>query len=311
MNRIFRHTLVLCLLVAVWDMLASTAQAANPDSVKVAQLFVYASSGEVKFRDLVQPAIDSLIAMGEKAAPWLARKLDATDARERLTLANIFKGIGAVAVPALVPYLDAAGEYMPKNAARCLGQIADTSATRYLTPHLNHALYSVRSEVATALGQIKDTSAVMPLLDQLRGEPDGDVRKSCVVALGKIGDQRGVDALLHALSDPFFGARQTAVMALGQIEPAPTADVVTVLHRSSDQTRYNAIVALGMIGDPAANAFLVNMLHSPDPMVRGFAVEGLTAHPGDEVSRIIDEIAPGESDPFVRAQIDRYRRSAN
>ena len=311
MSRLLRHTCFVLTLLASWSAGAPAATAANADSAKVAQLFVYASSGEVRFRDMVQPAIDSLIAMGERATPWLARKLDATDARERLTLANIFKGIGAPAVPYVVPYLDSAGEYMPKNAARCLGQIADTSATRYLIPQLGNVLYAVRSEVATALGQIKDTSAVDPLLGQLGRERDGDVRKSCIVALGKIGDPRAIPSLLQGLSDPFFGARQTAVIALGNIAPAATSAIVTFLHRAGGETRYNAIVALGMIDDPEAQAFLLNMVHSPDPMVRGFAIEGLTAHPDKTASTVIDEIAPMETDPFVLAQIARYRRTAD
>ena len=140
--------IILTCAIVLLGHIASIAQA-ETDDAKIGRLFMMASSGAVRFHDLVQPAKDSLAAMGETAAIGLARKLNATDARERLTLADIFAAIGPVAVPHVVPYLDSAGEYMPKNAARCLGRIADTSATLALIPKLNRAPSVISSPVST------------------------------------------------------------------------------------------------------------------------------------------------------------------
>src|SRR5512134_2197355 len=57
---------------------------AESDAVRTARLFMWASDGNVRHRDLVGPAKDSLAQMGEKSAPYLARHLSTTDARERL-----------------------------------------------------------------------------------------------------------------------------------------------------------------------------------------------------------------------------------
>lgn len=305
MNRA-RTLLLLLILIATGN---GSAWATPSDSARVDSLFVYASSGSVRFRDMVQPAKDSLIAMGEKAAPWLARKLDATDARERLTLAQLFEGIGAVAVPYVTPYLDSAGEYMPKNAARCLGKIDDSSATPALITQLDHKEYSVRSEVATALGMIADGRATQPLLDQLSDEPDPEVRKSAVVALGRIGDPAAAEALIDAFDDPFFGVRQTAILAIGNLKEPPTAKVADAVHMNSGIARHAAIVALGQCDTELAHGILLDMLNSPDPMIRGFALEGLSVDSAEEDLAVVAGRLSGESDPFVLAQLARLRAS--
>jgi HEAT repeat protein len=286
-------------------IVAASARA-ETDDAKVDRLFMIASSGAVRFQELVQPAKDSLAAMGETAALGLVRKLNATDARERLTLADIYAAIGSVAVPHVVPYLDSAGEYMPKNAARCLSRIADTSATLALIPKLNHDLYAVRSGVATALGKIGDPRAVDDLIARLSDEPDSDVRKSCAVALGSIGDTSAAPILVYCLADPFFGVRQSAQTALTELNPSPITPLLAAIHRSSGMARHGAIVALGMTGNERARGFLINMLESSDPMVRGFSVEGLSNDSTAVIREHIVSLKEQESDPFVRAQIARW-----
>jgi len=296
---------VIVLVLLLFSLAAPTVQA-ETDQAKVDRLFVMASASGIRYTDMVKPAKDSLAAMGETAAIGLTHKLNATDARERLTLADIYAKIGAVAVPHLIPYLDSAGEYMPKNAARCLSRIADTSATLALIPKLNHDLYSVRSEVATALGKIADPRAIDALIERLADESDSDVRKSCVVALGRMGHSRAVPSLLYCLGDPFFGVRQSALIALTKIYPPPVTDLLATLHRSTGVARYGAIVALGNTGDERARGFLLNMLDSDEPLIRGFSIEGLLNDSTVTTRDQIVSLKGTETDPFVRAQIRRW-----
>lgn len=286
--------------------IAALTAYAETEQAKIDRLFMMASSSGIRFQDMVQPAKDSLAAMGEKAAIGLTHKLSITDARERHALADIYAAIGPVAVPHLIPFLDSAGEYMPKNAARCLSRIADTSATLALIPKLNHDLYGVRSEVATALGKIADRRAVDPLIERLFDEPDSDVRKSCVVALGAIGDTAAAPILVYSLGDPFFGVRQTALIALTKLSPHPINALVAAIHRFSGVARYGAIVALGETGDERARGFLLNMLDSDDPYIRGFSVEGLLNDSTATTHERIVSLKDDETDPFVRAQIRRW-----
>jgi HEAT repeat protein len=281
---------------------------AESDSIRVERLFMWASSGEVRFQDKVGPAKDSLAAMGAKAARWLAFRMDATDARERRTLAEIFEKIGPAGAPPLIPYLDSSGIYMPLNAARCLGLTKDTSATLSLTRKLDHNYYAIRSEVATALGKIRDLRGVSFLLAQLAHEEDGDVRKSCVVSLGLMADTRATGALLNALGDPFFGVRQTAIIALGQIKPPPVEALLESARTLTGVALHGALVALGGCVDSKARKFLFAMLENPSPLVRGFAVEGLSAHPDKRVTKRVATLRGKETDPFVLAQIARLER---
>jgi len=57
----------------------------------VNRLFMQASDGAIRHSDLVQPSKDSLAAMADSAAKYLALKLHSTDARERHTLVDIFR----------------------------------------------------------------------------------------------------------------------------------------------------------------------------------------------------------------------------
>ncbi|MBD3297357.1 MAG: hypothetical protein GF341_01785 [candidate division Zixibacteria bacterium] len=303
------HGRALMLLLVLIATGCGSVWAVPSDSARVDSLFIYASSGSVRHREMVQPAKDSLVAMGEKAAPWLARKLDATDARERLTLAQLFEGIGAVAVPYVTPYLDSAGEYMPKNAARSLGRIGDSSATPALVKHIGHDDFLVRSGIATALGKIADQRAAQPLLDRLPNEPDPEVRKSIVVALGRIGDPMAADALIDAFADPSFGVRQTAIFAIGNLSEPPTAEVADAVHTNKGIARHAAIVALGHCDTELAHGILLDMLNSPDPMIRGFALEGLSVDSAEEDLELLTDRLAGESDPFVLAQLARLRAS--
>jgi HEAT repeat protein len=285
-----------------------TPARAENDSVRVDRLFLWASSGEVRFQDKVGPAKDSLAVMGERAARWLARKMDATDARERRTLADLFEKIGPAGAPSLIPYLDSNGIYMPQNAARCLGLAKDTNAAVPLTRKLSHPYYAVRSEVATALGKIGDRRGVVPLLSQLAREEDGDVRKSCVVSLGLLADPQVTNALVLALSDPFFGVRQTAVISLDQIKPPPVTALIASARTLSGIGLYGALVALGGCDEKTAREFLIGMLEDPSPLIRGFAIEGLSVHADKHVRKRVEKLKQTEKDPFVMAQIARLER---
>ena len=296
------------LLVAARGAYAGAAPAcAETDSSRVMRLFLYASEGGVRYRDFVEPAKDSLAQMGADAARWLVHRLDATDARERLTLADIFEKIGPAATPHVVDHLDAPGDYTPRNAARCLGRIGDSSAVPALVRQLDNPWFNVRSQVATALGEIKDPRALDALLSRLPDEGDSDVRKSCVVALGRLGDARAAETLVAYLNDPFFGVRQSALQSLIDLAPCPLALLREAAQGFTPPGQYGAIVALGGCDDQRARSTLLQLLRFEDAMIRGFAVEALALHPEPKSRRAIEKLAASETDPFVIAQIARYR----
>ena len=83
---------VICLSAVFLFLLGGRNSAAQSlMEQKVDSLFMIASSGDIKFKDLVKPAIDSLAAMGGEITPLLIDKFDTKSARERVTLMNIIK----------------------------------------------------------------------------------------------------------------------------------------------------------------------------------------------------------------------------
>ncbi len=306
----WRASVLASLLFLLHSLFATTAHA-ETDSSRVARLFMWASDGNVRHRDLVDPAKDSLGQMGEKAASWLAKKLGTSDARERLTLADIFEKIGKPATPFLIPYLDAPGEDTPRNTARCLERIKDTAAVIPLLAQMDHPEYSVRSQVATALGKTRDSQALDSLINHLANDPDSDVRKSCAVAIGDCGDGEGVRTLVGALSDESFAVRQSSIAGLIKLRaPFPLLEqALAGTEGEGDATaRYSTIVALSGISEPRAEKIIDGFLMDSDPKVRGFAVEGLGAGTPLEHAARVATLKKSETNPFVLAQIARFEQ---
>lgn len=100
------------------------------------------------------------------------------------------------------------------GASLVLGHMKDKRAI----PYLLRALLTTDQKRAQAfmwsLGEIGDDAAIPFLLAALRAK---FVPKSAILALGKIGHPRTVDALLERLNDDDEAVRLLAVKALGQI----------------------------------------------------------------------------------------------
>ncbi len=245
----------------------------------VERLFIQASSGEIKYRDVVQPSKDSIIALGAKALPVMCSKLTSRDARERWTISDIFRGLGKVATDSLISYLDSNNKWVLLNVGRCLEQIKDTSATLPCLPLLSHDYYPVRSQFAQAIGRAADPRATEDLIYLLKRDEVGDVRKSAAVALGRIADSQAIIPLVRALADPYFGVRKTASRALTQYDPVPMQAVVSYCDSLSGIYLGTALETLGSSENPKIVPFLAEYLSHDQSLIRGYAIMAL-AHVG-------------------------------
>jgi HEAT repeat protein len=258
-------------MTIVYDPHLSQIQA---DSL-VDRLFIQASSGEVMFRNMVQPSKDSIAALGAKALPRMCAKLTTRDARERWAISDIFRALGSLATDSLVSYLDSDNQYVLLNVGRCLEQIKDTAATAACLPLLRHEKYPVRSQFAAALGRISDPRAVPNLVLTLAGDPVDDVRKSSAVALGLIGDSRATEALIVHLNDQYFGVRKAASEALLKLDPVPLDEIALAAGSYSGIAVGMVIETLGKTKDEQAEKHLLLFLESPAPLIRGYAIDAL------------------------------------
>ncbi|MCK4460786.1 MAG: HEAT repeat domain-containing protein, partial [candidate division Zixibacteria bacterium] len=106
----------------------TSAALADDVHKKFDSLFIIASSGGVQFREMVEPAKDSIAAMGEDVVPWLIDKFTTKSARDRWTIIHVLKRIGSPAVPYLVRALKRSDGLVVQRVCWALGDIADSAA---------------------------------------------------------------------------------------------------------------------------------------------------------------------------------------
>lgn len=246
------------LLIIIISLLISGNPAAQSSLKKqVDSLFVIASSGELKHRDLVKPTIEQLASLGKAIVPILVDKLDTKSARERLTIINIFKEIGSDAVPYLITSLKNPNGLIVQRVCWALGDLKDSSAVDPLIAVSNHSRWQVRDQAVGAFGDIADNKADDAVLFALN-DNIGQVRKAAAVSAGKMKIIESVSKLVHQLGDDFYGARMSAAEALLKMDSVYVAEFLADSLQSSNKfVRSLGCVILGEIGTDDA----IDILH--------------------------------------------------
>ena len=133
---------------------------------------------------------------------------------------------------------------------------------------------SFRSFVADTLVSIGGP-AVVAVVQVLRaGDPEARERAAWV--LGKIGDRRGVGALVRALGDRAARVRETAARALGEIgDRRAVKPLASALSEKDRFVRMAAARSLAELDDPDRCARMVALVGDADPVVRRFAAARL------------------------------------
>ncbi|MFH1373584.1 MAG: HEAT repeat domain-containing protein [bacterium] len=308
-KNVISQATVLLLFVALITVETAATDAALER--KIDSLFVIASSGEVKYRDLVEPAQDSIAALGIDAVPILVDKLTTKSARERWTIIWILQKIGSEAVPYLVTALKRSDGLVVQRVCWALGDIGDTAAVQPLIDVTGHSRWQVRDQAIGALGKIGDQRGSEAAVEAL-GDTIGQVRKAAVVACGKLTVARSVASLVHLLGDSFYGVRLAAAEALLKMD---TVDVMAVLGDSlaSDNDFVGDLGCrlLGEIGTDEALELLLGQTLSDDPDRRAHAATAIIkADPLDNCGyhRMLTD---RETDRFTRLKIQSTRRAVS
>jgi HEAT repeat protein/cyclophilin family peptidyl-prolyl cis-trans isomerase len=96
------------------------------------------------------------------------------------------------------------------------------------------------------------TPAIAPDLEALALDPDVALRRRALLAIGRVGLDDGLAALVPALGDPDESVRATAAFALGLIASKDAIEPLkNALKDPSPQVRGRSAEALGLIGDRA------------------------------------------------------------
>jgi HEAT repeat protein len=160
----------------------------------------------------------------------------------------------------------------------------------------------VRRSAIVALGRIADAKATHALVDKLSDE---SLAIEAANALARIGDPQAVDGLLSLTGDPDASTRQAAVNALNALIPPSMAErIIPLLHDRDPNVRESAVKIAGYFGYRESASDLLELTRDPSEQVRCAAIEHL---PYLDDERVFDVLARAikEESPKVRAAAAR------
>jgi HEAT repeat protein len=288
-----KSAILILAALLILPCVAGAREEAPPDttaleSMSPAELFVRASSAELQYADVLEPARRALVRRHEESVPYLVTKLDTDEPRERIALERLFVAIGEDAVPALIEALDREARRDDTTrgarlASYVLARIGDRAAVGPLVDQRSHGEWKMRSSVADALGHLGGSRAVDALVE-LMTDADSSVRKAAAASLYRIArDDPGSvrkpaeRALLDALDDEFYGVRFAASDALGRLGEEVIDPLAEVADDGGGHERVMAIRALGVAGGREALRKIASYLESEDWAVRAHAAEAAGA----------------------------------
>ena len=160
----------------------------------------------------------------------------------------------------------------------------------------------IRRSAVVALGRIGDSIATPALIETLNDE---SLAIDAANALGQIGDARAVDGLVSLIGNSDASVRQAAVSALNSLTvPSMSERIIPLLHDSDPNVRESAVKIAGYFGYPESAGALLELSHDQNERVRCAALEHL---PYVEDKRVLDVLvqAMKEETPNVRAAAAR------
>jgi HEAT repeat protein len=177
-----------------------------------------------------------------------------------------------------------------------------SATSELLTEQLTSEDLEVRRSAVVALGRIGDANATPALVNALNDE---SLAIDAANALGQIGDARAVDGLLNLIGNDDALTRQAAVSALNSLMPASMSErIIPLLHDSDPNVRESAVKIAGYFGYPDSKSALIELSRDPNERVRCTAIEHL---PYIEDERTFDVLVQAIKDetPNVRAAAAR------
>lgn len=235
----------------------------------------------------------------------------ATRALRRTAKTDDHEAVRAAAIDAL--YLrdeDALEALVEEVAAAGADDPPAWTRVDHITEWLEADYPEFRLIAADALGRIGDESAV-PALVGVLDDPDVRVRVRAVEACGEIGDPRAIDALADHLEDSHDQVRREAATALAKIgTEAAMAALAPAARSRTESVRVIAIDALGSAGSLEALPLLIDGLEDNGELVRRTAtrsiLELLANAPPDRSHTIRNEVADAVVDaspPDLESQL--------
>lgn len=193
---------------------------------------------------------------------------------------------GASSVGALQSLLSSPGERVRTAAIFALYRIKEGGALKVARSGLADESAMVRTAAARVAGLSRDKKAVEKLGELVQRDPAPAVRRQAATALGQIGNENVVGALLQAAADVNDRFVEHAIIySLTTLNhPDPLTDVLA--KASNKKKKKAAVIALDqMDSSPLTKAHLLPFLSSKDKELRDTGVWIASHHP--EWSKIV------------------------
>ena len=211
-------------------------------------------------------AEEALIASGERATEALMLAMGSVDQWMRRSVMSILCKIGdPKAAPTLVNALGDTGgktRRMAMNGILKLKQKPE-ELKNLLLEAANSDNPRLRANATKALRVIDEAAALEVALKSLE-DRDPKVRQAGIKALGKLGGQRAIDALEHALDDENIDATISAAFALSDAEDGGAAVLKAALKSDNVQMARAAAHALVEIGDTSGIDLVIDAFNEDE-----------------------------------------------
>jgi len=193
-----------------------------------------------------EDAVDALITMGETAVDALIEAVNDGDAT---VCGNAIEALGRIGDPRALGTLIIALQDSDTNiiiaAMNALRRIGDPMAIQPLINFLSVDDLYLHFYATHSLSQINHPDTVDALLYQLENNNDPNVRHGCIVALGRLGDQRAITPILPLLRNASEKLRYSAVYALGDLATVGDPDVIAAITPLTNDPDSNVRAAAG------------------------------------------------------------------
>lgn len=189
------------------------------------------------------------------------------------------------------------GSPVAGHAVRGLEELAKRAPEAVEMSLSTIALESASAELARLVARVRGRKALDQLLAGLSSDR-AEVRRSCLTALGQLGDPASTDRVAFALADEDESVRIAAVDSLGRLgSSAATDPLLHALASESLAVRSRAIRALARLGVAEAVPRIAPLVAGP-AMVAAEAIEALATLGADDLAVHLERALEHE-DPDV------------
>ena len=249
-----------------------TVETGGVSDAEVERLWVQATTAQ-ELGDRAQ-AMRAIARLGEKAVPHIVGKFQSPDLDAARGAWSLLAQIGSPAVPELLRIVADGSAREAQMAMAVLGQIADPRAALPLVQQAKAPQWRRRAAAAASMGALRGEDTIAALEGLLR-DPDEDVRRSAVVALGIRGAAESAVPISEMLGDPVYSVRFAAADALVKLGVPCPPHVFSLVGCEQPEVRHLSIETFGRLGSKDSLDILLGLLQSQDWGDRAFAAEAI------------------------------------